>query len=608
MCGIAGLWRREGPVDLAELHSLCAALHHRGPDGGSVWLHPSRRLGFAHRRLAIIDLSAAGAQPMQSPTGRSCIVFNGEIYNYRELRQQACRSGWRFRSESDTEVILALYEQQGISCVHRLRGMFAFALWDEEEQRLWLVRDRLGIKPLYYAWDGTCCAFASELRALQCLRTFPDRLDVTALWDFLTYHYIPPPKTIYQHVQKLEAGTWLCVDVQRGVVSRQRYWTLPEVAEEPCTAEQAMAELDALLDSVVAEHLVADVPVGAFLSGGVDSSLVLAYARRHQPLRAFTVDFDVAAKSERQYAEAVARHWGLAHRLIRLSAEDFFPSVEQFVQVYGEPFGDASGIAVMAISRAARAELKAVLSGDGGDELFGGYIRSRADVGETNYPVLPSRWVTGLLRWLPSHRGEQWLRRLLPPAEYILRSSVWMEFGQKRRIFAPAVATLLPSDYDELWFLRQFRRQGVPAVRQRLLLELQTWLPEKMLTKVDRASMAYGLEVRVPLVDHRLVEWACRLPVDLLWHPLHGGKWLAKRLLARELPAELVYRPKKGFSLPLREWLQRVNWQHRLQESRFWREQIFHPAMFRKADLRSPVTAFLLVVLGVWSDVNPWSL
>jgi asparagine synthase (glutamine-hydrolysing) len=608
MCGIAGVWRAEPLLEESELRELCAALAHRGPDGGGIWLHPSRSLGFAHRRLAIVDLSDAAVQPMQSASGRTCIVFNGEIYNFRELRQRAMQCGWRFRSESDTEVILALYEQLGSACVERFRGMFAFALWDEAEQRLWLVRDRLGIKPLYYYWDGTCFAFASELRALQRIAGFRPQVDVTALWDFFTYHYIPPPKSIYRYVRKLEAGSWLWFNVQQRSLTLQRYWSLPQPTERPLTEEQALTELDELLSEVVAEHLVADVPVGAFLSGGVDSSLVVAYARRRQPLRAFTVAFDVAAKNEQPYAEAVARCLGVEQRSVPMTAAEFLPSVEHFVRTYGEPFGDTSGIAVMALARVARAELKAVLSGDGGDELFGGYIRRASDLGLHWCPLRSARVVPWLLQTLPTRRGERWLQLLLPPSERVVHTAAWFQSGQKRRLFSSDISALLPQDYDDIWFLRRSLRPGLSPLRQRLYMDLETWLPEKMLTKVDRASMAVGLEVRVPLLDHRLVEWVCRVPESLLWTPQRGGKWLLKRLLEREVPAPLVYRPKKGFSIPLTEWVQRGQWEQRIRQSRFWREGVFHRELFRRADLRSPVTAFLLLVLAVWSDDNPWVL
>lgn len=608
MCGIAGLWRLHPPVEEEELRRLCAALVHRGPDGEGIWLHPSGKLGLAHRRLAIVDLSEAGAQPMESPSGRSRIVFNGEIYNFPELRQELSRRGWCFRSRSDTEVILALYEQEGIACLEWLRGMFAFALWDEAERCLWLVRDRLGIKPVYYYWDGVCFAFASELGPLVRLRHFDALLDATAVWDFLTYHYIPAPKSIYRHVRKLEAGTWLRVDLERGQLQQQRYWRLPAVEERAMSESEAEAQLEELLDTVVREHLLADVPLGAFFSGGVDSSVVVAYARRYQPLWVFTADFDSAQKSERVYAEAAARHLGVRQSVVKLTGEDFFPSIERFVQVYGEPFGDSSGIAVMAISRAARGVVKAVLSGDGGDELFGGYLRSGADVGQNGLPLRSRRVVPWLLRTLPTRRGQRWLWQWLVPEERIVQSALWLQQGQKRRFFSSEFLALLPAEYEEEWFVREHVPAGLSPVRQRLLLDLQTWLPEKMLVKVDRAAMAFGLEVRVPLVDHRIVEWVCRVPEHLLWSPQRGGKWLLKRLLQRELPAELVYRPKKGFSIPLGQWLEQTGWQERVRQSRFWREGIFHRQLFGKAELRSPVTAFLVLVLAVWSDQHPWYL
>jgi asparagine synthase (glutamine-hydrolysing) len=609
MCGIAGIWRREPPVEEAELQALCESLRHRGPDGGGIWVHPRRQLGFAHRRLAIIDLSDAAAQPMHSPSGRCSIVFNGEIYNYAELRQQAQQRGWCFRSRSDTEVILALYELFGIGCVELLRGMFAFALWDEQEQRLYLVRDRLGIKPLYYGWDGQQLVFASELHAVQRVRGFPLQLNVAALWDYFAHHYIPPPRSIYEHVQKLEAGTWLCFDAVHATFTVQRYWQLPdgEVARYS-SAEQAAEELDELLQESARLHCVADVPLGAFLSGGVDSSAVVAYARRWAPVRAIIADFDYAHKSERRYAEAVAQRLGVPALVVPLRGEEFPQLLERFAASYDEPFGDSSGIALLAIAQVARSEFKAVLSGDGGDELFAGYIRSRRELGCGGLPLRSRRLVPFLMRRRRGLRGMRWLRALLPPALRVLHTNVWMYAGQIGTLLHPALREHLPADYDELAFARRYWKPQYSPLRMRLFLDLHTWLPERMLTKVDRASMAVGLEVRVPLLDHRLVEWVFRLPEWLLWSEQHGGKWLLKRLLSRELPPELVYRPKHGFSIPLREWLERVEWQAYVRDSKLWQAGLLHPQLFARADLRSPVTRWLLLELALWAERNPWSL
>lgn len=612
MCGIVGIWKKDQLVSIDEIEVFRDTLRHRGPDEKGVYIDKKSNLGFGHRRLAILDLSSQGAQPMRGNSGQTWVVYNGEIYNFQELRQCASKWGYNFHSHTDTEVILAYYERYGLEFVQFFRGMFAIAIWDANQQKIILVRDRVGIKPLYYYWDYRTFAFASECRAFQALDSFDKRLDVSAIYDFLFYQYIPPPKSVYAKIRKLPAATMLVFDVIRQRIATRRYWQLPTQSTSDSSTRNIKENIEALLKDSIECHLVSDTPVGAFLSGGIDSSAIVYFMSQHKPsLRTFTVDFDFGHKSEAKEASEFSRFLHLDHRILKMSGDSFIEFTNQFVDIYDEPFGDTSGLPTFAVSSLAHESVKVVLSGDGGDELFGGYIRSLADVGGNKRSGWLSRIAARTLSALPTKHGEKHLFALLNSSQRILEASAWFRSGQKSLFLnRGALENHIPNDYDDFWFLRQHLPSTNDPIRNRLYLDFQTWLPEKMLTKVDRASMANSLEVRTPLLDHMLVEYVFSLPSKYTWHPIHGGKWIVKEILNHRVPKELLHRPKKGFSVPLNEWLKYNGsfWQQGVRSSRIYREGILSKSLFNFADTRSPLTKWMLLNLSMWSNRYSWSL
>ncbi len=613
MCGIAGLWKSEEAVTRLEVETLRDTMVHRGPDAAGVWIDVENNIGLGHRRLAIIDLSEEAEQPMGSTSGNLQIVYNGEIYNFLGLREEAEKWGYRFRTRSDTEVILAYYEKYGIECVEYFRGMFAFGVWDREKRCLTMARDRVGIKPLYYYWDGVNFAFSSEFKGFQSLPLFDKTLDVTAAYDYLTYQYIPPPKSMFKYVRKVEAGQIVRFWPEKRDIERRRYWrvecqeVVPEVEEE-----EVKERVRELLGESVEGHLVADVPVGAFLSGGTDSSMVTALAAaKHGDFSTFTVDFDVPEKSEAGYARLVAEFLGVGNSVMKMGGGAFREFADRFVEMYDEPFGDTSGLPTFVVSSEAAKHVKVVLSGDGGDEVFGGYV-DRRFLGKNGESAVAKSSLAGkVLAGLPFKYGEGFLRERLTGAERTMQVPVWLNRGQKERMFErEALAEYIPGDYDYLWYIRENFTETGDSVRNRMLLEFRTWLPEKMLTKVDRASMVSSLEVRVPLLDHKLVEYMFSLPTRYVWDERKGGKWLLKELLMEYLPENLVNRPKKGFSIPITQWLDGMEgeWMERVAGSRIAKEGVLDVKRISRADTRSPVTKWMLMNLALWSDRYQWSL
>ena len=532
MCGIAGI---VGPGADAELVArMTERLAHRGPDDHGVWSAPEVALG--HRRLSIIDLSPAGHQPMVY--GNYVITYNGEIYNFRELRKSLPGP---FRSDSDTEVLLHLYARDGTRCVERLEGMFAFAIWDQKSRTLFAARDRLGIKPFYYRAAQGRFAFGSELKALLELgRPAPDP---TAIRDYFTYSYIPAPKSAYDGISKLPAGHRLLW--QDGRLKIERYW-MPSAeitVRDESDAEQA---LDSLLRTVVNAHTLADVPVGVFLSGGLDSATITYYLKRP---KTFTLGFDVANRSEADAARRVAEHLGTEHHEATASAIDVDAALAAMPRLFDEPFGDSAAWSNFLISQLARREVTVALSGEGGDEIFCGYPRYWKATGS------PSRLARVLAAILPplTPFGQSMQRRAYAGLEGIAT-----RFGSFTRAQLSALIhpRLLATDYDDLWFYRQHWREDLDPIQRMRWLDLHTNLAEGLLTKVDRSSMAHSLEVRPPLLDHRLVEFA--LSVDpALWVDKRKaqGKGVLRRLLEPRLPEGHLNRPKSGFGLPVRRWL-----------------------------------------------------
>ena len=552
MCGIAGIVDLDGgPVLEGHVHAMCAALRHRGPDGEGVYLAPGVGLGM--RRLSIIDL-LTGDQPVRNEDGTAWVVFNGEIYNYKELRRDLEGRGHRFHTSSDTEPIVHLYEDRGQACVEALRGMFGFAVWDQSRKTLLLARDRLGIKPLYYTEMGRRLAFASELKALLRLPEVEARIDWRAFGSLLSTLYTPADQSIVEGVKKLEPGHVLVAQAGRGV-RVERYW---DVRFEPATgrSEADLAdELRGLLEESVRLHLVSDVPLGAFLSGGIDSSSVVALMSRStgRPVKTFSIGFRDADFDETADARGVARALGTDHHE-EILEPDIASILEEVAFHLDEPFGDSSAIPTYMVSKLAAGHVKVVLSGDGGDELFAGYDRYRSEDRDRRHGPL-ERWAMGRLgRMMPrGMRGRNRLLHLsLPDGRRYLNRLTLYERAEKRQILRPDV-------FDEVarhdpWFREAERLSRGGHWLSRLQdVDLTSYLPLDILTKVDRMSMAHSLEARVPLLDHKVVEFAARIPPELL---LRGGrsKHILKRAMTGLLPESVLEKPKRGFAIPLGRW------------------------------------------------------
>jgi asparagine synthase (glutamine-hydrolysing) len=548
---------------------MCDTIAHRGPDDAGLWSHGPVALG--HRRLSILDLSPAGHQPMSCAGGSLWIVFNGEIYNFRELREELEREGVVFRSRTDTEVILRLYRRDGVDCLRRLRGMFAFAIWDAREQQLFLARDRVGKKPLVYHADGRGITFASEIKAVLQDPGVGRELDPAAIHHYLTYQSVPAPMCAFRGVRKLPPGHYLVA--RRGQVRVERWWKLayaPKLeARTPRQERDLEAELLERLEHATALRLVSDVPVGAFLSGGVDSSAVVAMMCRRAggPVRTFSIGFDDDDYDEMAFARETARHFGTAHTEFRVrpSALEVLP---RLVWHYDEPFADASAVPTYHVARLAREHVTVVLNGDGGDESFAGYNRYAAGelarrLGPLG-PVLGSGAMRALVDLLPhgaTSASARWrLKRFLAPlgmsaparlaawqAQIDPESKQALYSAEFRREVGPAAA-------EELLYAR-FREAGADDLLDATLyVDVNGYLPDTLLAKVDIASMAVGLEARSPFLDHELMEWAARLPSRL---KLDGRrtKVILKRALRGVVPPGVLERRKMGFSVPVDRWL-----------------------------------------------------
>jgi asparagine synthase (glutamine-hydrolysing) len=556
MCGIAGVMSFDGaPVGLDEVRAMCAAMCHRGPDDEGFHHEPGVALGM--RRLSIIDLDG-GQQPVRNEDGSISAVFNGEIYNFRELRDELEARGHVFRGASDSETIVHLYEEHGARCVDRLRGMFAFAVWDAGRRQLLLARDRLGIKPLYYAVAGGRLLFASELKALLRRPEIERRLNWRAVHHLFTFLSTPGDESIVAGVAKLEPAH-LLVAGRQGTIRRERYWDVEFAPDEGRSEAYFVERLRELLEESVRLHLVSDVPVGAFLSGGVDSSAVVA-AMAHQaagPIKTFSIGFEDADYNELAYARLVAERLGAEHHALVLDP-DVRSSLDEIAWYLDEPFGDSSAIPTYMVSKLAAEHVTVVLSGDGGDELFAGYDKYAVEGRERSEPRWPRpvRRALGALAGLvpDGTKGRNFVRhRALDGADRYLDACSVFRPDQIRRLFRPDVLALL-AEYDP-WRGEAAHLARVPGHWLSALqyLDLHSYLPLDILTKVDRMSMAHSIETRVPLLDHRLVEFAATIPPDL---QLRNGarKYVFKRALAGTLPGEILERPKRGFAIPLGRW------------------------------------------------------
>jgi len=582
MCGIVGILNLDGkPVDANLLARMTDILHHRGPDDQGYFLE--RNVGFGFRRLSIIDLSG-GHQPMTNEDGTIQIVFNGEIYNFRELRNELERSGHIFRTASDTEVIVHGYETWGNDVVQHLNGMFAFAIWDRSRRRLLLARDRLGIKPLVYCIQGTTLIFASEIKSLlwhpDCDTTVSDR----GVFDYFSYLYIPDPETIYQGIRKLQPGELLVVENEH--IRTRQYWqpTIGPVRQKQL--EDWCEELRQRLREAVQMQLVADVPLGVFLSGGIDSSAITAAMAQAgtEKIRSFTCGFDVSQYDETRFAEQVSQHVGTVHMEFATTAAstDLLPKLLWYLD---EPLADATIIPTYLLSSLTRRYVKVALSGEGGDEMFGGYTHYQGMALNRRLDMVPywlRQGLASLVGALPHfasaqlgyllHRIERVMESsLVPPFEDYVRKVALFTPEEQRQLFSSEFQRQLPTfPYLEAFRTVARRSQGQDAVAQACLTDLSVYLPGDMLTKVDRMSMACSLEVRVPLLDHTLVEFAQSIPIDLKLRGLQS-KYLLREALKPWLPAEILHRPKRGFNPPLDFWLRRnlIDYaaEHRMMET-----------------------------------------
>ncbi len=589
MCGLLGFLNAQLNHDDAThvLGNMAQKLVHRGPDAQGVWFDEQTQIGLGHRRLSILDVSAAGSQPMTSPSGRYVIVFNGEIYNHLELRLHLENTkGWR--GHSDTETLLAGFDTWGIQAtIEQAVGMFAFAVWDKEEHVLTLGRDRLGEKPLYYGWQQGCFLFASELKAIQAHPAFNAAVDRNALCLLMRHNTIPAPYCIWQGMSKLMPGCLLAVSLKNPEPRITRYWSSKTIIEKSQrspykgTFDEAVLDLESLLMGVIHQQMIADVPVGACLSGGVDSSLVVALmqAQSSRPIHTFSIGFNESQYNEAHHAKAVAKHLGTHHTELYVNAQDALNVISLLPSMYDEPFADSSQIVTYLVSQLARSQVTVSLSGDGGDELFGGYNRylmfNRLRAMILKYPIALRQMAQ---RAIYSLSPKQWDMLLFPFIQFMPNKlqALSNRPGDKLYKGAPLLTLQTLAGY----YQALVSHWGDPArlvlgatepetslnnsslhpklatdIEQMMSFDLTTYLPDNILTKVDRAAMAVSLETRIPFLDHHVVEFAWSLPLAYKVRQAEDSKRVLRSILYKYVPRALIERPKMGFGLPLDAWL-----------------------------------------------------
>lgn len=606
MCGIAGAlaFGLRAQDWEGQLQTMASRLAHRGPDDAGYWYDNEVGVGFCNRRLAVLDLSPTGHQPMRSSSGRYIVTYNGELYNFREIRSVLERRGQPFRGSSDTEVLLAAVEEWGLSeSLAKLVGMYAFALWDRSERVLYLVRDRMGEKPLYYGWQGNAFLFGSELKALSANPQWKGQIDRQSLALFLQHKYVPGPYSIYKGIKKLPPGNLMALTQaqarSRDMPEPRAYWSLKRVAEAgqsdafPGSKDDAVDEFDRVLSDAVHGQMVADVPVGVFLSGGVDSSAIAALMQSHsnRPIKTFTIGFSEPGYNEANCAKQVARCLGTSHTEMYVTPEETLEVIPQLPEIYDEPFADPSQIPTFLISQLARSQVTVSLSGDGGDELLGGYKR---------YELARSLWRA--MEHVPAGLRRAVSRTLVAAPTGVMDvlfepvASLSGRYGRRGKMGHKLhrLAGLLTAENSAVLYQRLMSHRpgrspivrGVSAeppstltdsanwprlndfVQQMMCVDAITYLPGDILVKLDRAAMAVSLETRVPLLDHRVVEFLLRLPQSL--RVRRGtSKWILRRVLDRYLPRALVDRPKHGFGVPLDQWLR--------DPLREWAEDLLSP-------------------------------
>jgi asparagine synthase (glutamine-hydrolysing) len=619
MCGFTGYLNAAVPINAVELlQRMGNTITHRGPDDSGIWHDNKAGIGLAHRRLSIVDLSPAGHQPMPSGSGRYVIAFNGEIYNHPILRAELETSGYApsWRGHSDTETLLASFDAWGIEpTVKKSIGMFAFAVWDKQTRQLTLGRDRLGEKPLYYGWQGegeqAVFLFGSELKALRAHPAFQNTINRGAISLQLRHNYIAAPYSIYENIGKLQQGCLLTVSLQQREPKVWTYWSALQVAESGAanlftgSKEQAVDNLEALLKDAVKQQMMADVPLGAFLSGGIDSSLIVALmqAQSAQPVKTFTIGFHEQGYNEAVDAKAIARHLGTEHTELYVTAEQAMAVIPRLPSLYDEPFSDSSQIPTFLVSQLAKQHVTVSLSGDAGDELFCGYNRyvRTANIWH-KVALLPVPLRRLLTKGILSLSPDSWtqLARFIPLFNSTRTINVGDKFHKVARVLNCKTVDEVYAHFSTHWFdsasivIGGFlptklvselgNLKGLNDIQRMMILDALAYLPDDILVKVDRAAMGVSLETRVPFLDHRVVEFAWQLPQSM---KLRDGqsKWALRQVLYRHVPKSLIDRPKMGFGVPIDQWLRHDlrDWAEALlDETRLQNEGFFHPAPIRK--------------------------
>ena len=591
MCGIAGIFQADGaPVATDLLRRMTDVLAHRGPDGEGF--HVEGPVGLGHRRLAIIDV-AGGVQPMGARDGSAWITYNGEVYNYRELRAELLALGFEFETSSDTEVVLAAYRAWGVGCLGRLRGMFAFAIWDATRRQIFLARDRVGIKPLVYSWDGTTLRFASEIKAILQDPRVPRQLDTGALQDYFAYQHVPAPATIFQGIRKLPPASYLVCSLGGREPEIGSYWDLRLVPDHSVSDRDWIEQLDGILRESVRIHMLSDVPLGAFLSGGLDSSSVVACmaSASSSPVKTFAIGFDEPDFDELSYARLVAKRYGTEHVEMVVKA-DVVNVLPRLAWQFDEPFADASAVPTYCVSKITREHVTVALSGDGGDESFAGYRRyAEALRLHRRMDSLPLSLAKPLLRSVAAAmpagaRGRRFIQMLgLSPVERyhrMMTCEVDESFGALLRPGVAAGSRPGSGAFAELAL--QAGSDDYLSTLQ--YLDVRRYLPEDILTKVDRTSMLTSLETRVPLLDHVLMEHVARMPARMKMRN-GSAKWVLKETMRDALPAEILNRRKMGFGVPLAGWF-------RKELRDFSRDVLLDPRARQRGILRTAAVEGLL--------------
>lgn len=622
MCGIAGFIQYGSKrYDLSEvLRDMSLAIQHRGPDDHGVWFDADAGIGLAHQRLSVLDISPEGHQPMVSHTGRYVLVYNGEVYNYKEIRKELEKNDLApsWRGHSDTEVLLAAFEAWGVEAsLERIIAMFAFALWDVKTRRLTLARDRLGEKPLYYGWQGKAFLFGSELKALQAHPCFHNKIDRDVLALFMRHNYIPAPYSIFSGIKKLAPGSFIqfAPDIIPGELSPvKKYWQLRTIVEDGVhdpfqgTDEEAVDALDHLLRETVQDKMIADVPLGAFLSGGIDSSTVVAImqAVSNTPVRTFSIGFHEKTYNEAVHARAVADYLRTEHTELYVTPEQAMDVIPHLPALYDEPFSDSSQIPTYLVSKMTRQHVTVALSGDGGDELFGGYNRYFLGCSIWNkigwMPAVLRKLAVGFLTGLTPLQWDRLYGVLAPVIPQKMRLNMPGDRAHKLAEIVTASSPeemyrflvshwrhphlLVPGSHEPATVLtdKSYWPELTDFSERMMFLDAMTYLPDDILVKVDRAAMGVSLETRVPFLDHRLVEFAWCLPLDL---KIRNGqeKWILSQVLYKYVPKKMIERPKMGFGVPIDQWLRGPlrDWaENLLDEKRLQEDSFFNAAMIRE--------------------------